>query len=526
MAPVQGKVTGAVFVGDGNFVINPPSASERSMLKLLTKEDDFSENFSQAVFRFTDSTYDEIKKTGNSAPGGCDAGLLKDSQNATRHNRELKFNLEARILEDVLSPAPGGLFVAFVHGKHYNGKELFTIDPHSSSDQVELETYDEAKLGMWMGYSLSQRDKSARRNRIHIEHQQLDTTIEKSANLSGKASTEFVSLIDGLRVVPFDLFRTLRVTSVTGDGGVPLPFIQEDKNNDADFAVILPKPLATGEKYTITASYSGKEAVSNEGGGNYFPIAREDWYPNNPNGELGEYTSYNMTFRIPKGMKMAATGDRVSENNDGGQNVTVWKSEVPQTVAGFNFGRFKVEEAKLTKPEYLVQSFANQDPPDWVAGLQHAVSDDLPTQGSHMGAPVALGTMDTTALNKKALAEGQIAIQIYTDYFGPSSFKRVAITQQTACDFGQSSAAAHIYPDLLFFRHHRPAQPGHGLGRPWLLEGGDSTRSRAPVVGTHRRVQLLSRPVDERRLCRFLRLPLPAVGLRQGTQTLSRFLEG
>jgi hypothetical protein len=464
VAPVQGKVTGAVFVGDGNFVIQPPSASERSMLKLLTKEDEFSENFSQAVFRFTDSTYDEIKKAGSGASGGCDAGLLKDSQNATRHNRELKSNLEARILEDVLSSAPGGLFVAFVHGKRYNSKELFTIDPHSSSDQVELETYDEAKLGVWMGYSLSQRDKSARRNRIHIEHQQLDTTIEKSANLSGKASTEFVSLIDGLRVVPFDLFRTLRVTSVTGDSGVPLPFIQEDKNNDANFAVILPKPLAAGEKYTVTATYSGKEAVSNEGGGNYFPIARENWYPNNPNGALGEYTSYDMTFHIPKGMKMAATGDRVSESNDGGQNVTVWKSEVPQTVAGFNFGRFKEEEAKLTKPEYLVQSFANQEPPDWVKSLQRAASgDELPVMGQSHVSGVALGTMDTTTLNKKALAEGQIAVQIYTDYFGPSSFKRVALTQQTACNFGQSWPQLVWIPICYFF----DTTVRHSLGMDW-----------------------------------------------------------
>jgi aminopeptidase N len=46
--------------------------------------------------------------------------------------------------------------------------------------------------------------------------------------------------------------------------------------------------------------------------------------------------------------------------------------------------------------------------------------------------------MDTTSLNKKALAEGQIAVQLYTDYFGPSSYKRLALTQQAACDFGQS----------------------------------------------------------------------------------------
>jgi len=40
---------------------------------------------------------------------------------------------------------------------------------------------------------------------IHIEHQQLDTTVEKSAHLTGKAVTSFVSRVNGLRVVPFDL---------------------------------------------------------------------------------------------------------------------------------------------------------------------------------------------------------------------------------------------------------------------------------------------------------------------------------
>ena len=152
VAPVAGKVTGAVFTGDGNFVLDPP-ASETAMLKLLTKENEFSENFSQMVLRFTDSTYDEIKKGGTAGASGCDAGLLKDSQHTTRH--KLKSNLESRILEDVLSPEPGGLFVAFIHGKRYNGQELYTIDPHEGRDQVDFSTYDENKYGDWASFPMS-----------------------------------------------------------------------------------------------------------------------------------------------------------------------------------------------------------------------------------------------------------------------------------------------------------------------------------------------------------------------------------
>src|ERR1700746_2754704 len=46
---VNGKVTGAVFLGDGNFVLNPPTETERKSLKYLTKEDEFSEKFERLV---------------------------------------------------------------------------------------------------------------------------------------------------------------------------------------------------------------------------------------------------------------------------------------------------------------------------------------------------------------------------------------------------------------------------------------------------------------------------------------------
>ena len=60
-----------------------------------------------------------------------------------------------------------------------------------------------------------------------------------------------------------------------------------------------------------------------------------NWYPNNPGSSTGEYATYDMTFRIPQGMKIAATGIRVSESNEGGQNVSVWKSGGPGTAWGW-----------------------------------------------------------------------------------------------------------------------------------------------------------------------------------------------
>jgi hypothetical protein len=466
VSPVNGKVTGAVFTGDGVFLLTPPSETERKSLKYLTKEDKFNEKFEHVVLRFTDSTYDEIKKAGTLATGGCDAGPLKDTQNATRHR--IKHNLEADLLSEVLSPEPRGLFVAFIHGKRYDDKEIYSLDPNQDSDQVDFWTYDDNKWGDWASFNFSEpRPKGSVGRSIRIDRHQLDTTLEKNGALTGKATTTFVSLRSGLRVVPFLLFHTLRVQSVTAEGQ-PLAFIQEGRNDDADFAVILPKPLAAGEGFTITTAYGGKEAVTNEGGGNYFPVARDNWYPNNTDSGLGEYASYDMTFRIPKGMKIAATGALVSESNEGGQNVSIWKSETPQTVAGFNFGKFKVEEAKLSKPEVFIQSFANEESPDWVRSLQRAASGGaapvyIGSGASPIGPQVALGSMSTTTLNKKALAEAELAVPLYTEYFGPSLFTHLQITQQTACNFGQSWPGLVWIPICYYF----DATVRHELGMDW-----------------------------------------------------------
>ncbi|HTS10529.1 MAG TPA: M1 family aminopeptidase [Candidatus Limnocylindrales bacterium] len=457
--PVNGKVTGAVFIGDGSMSLDPPTADERRSLKLLTKSDEFNETFQRLVLRFTDSTYDELKKAGTPAQTTCDAGPLKDSQNVTRHR--LHYNLEGRILEDVLRPESGGLFFAFVHGRHYDDKLLYVIDPDGAPDtapeQIQLSTYDENKEGIWASFNMSREYRLSLEaaafpvSRIHIQEQDLDTTIEGSARLSAKAKTTFVPVSKDTRVVPFDLFHTLRVQSVLGPDGQPLAFIQEDKNDDPDFFVVFPKPLAPGEKFSITTSYEGKEAVINTGNGNYYPVARDDWYPASQGASLGDYSSFDMIFRIPKGMKMAASGSLISEKDEGGHDVTEWKSDTTQPLAGFQFGRMKEQEAKLSSPDFLVATYANEAPPDGYSEM---------TGGT-------MGNLSTTSMMKEPLQEAQIAIQLYTSYFGPLPFKRLSITQQTACNYGQS------WPDLVWLPicSFYDTTVRHQLGLDWADNG-------------------------------------------------------
>jgi hypothetical protein len=471
--PVNGKITGAVFVGDGSFVLVPPIELERRNLAILTGGQPFEERFSSVVLRFTDGSEEEIRKaaTGDNSPiGGDPGGLLGDVQQQLK--KKLKENLAARLLEDVLSERPGGKFIAFIHGKKYSDKMVYDVDPHGALDVAPEENalllWDENHEGIWASFHSLAEYKSRTANSdennrsVTVQRQKLDTTIAKNANLSGTAETSFVALQDGVRVVPLDLFRTLRVDSVTGQDGAPLAFIQEDKNEDANFAVVLPHELKKGESYTFKTTYGGKDAISNEGGGNYYPIARDNWYPGQG---FGSYATYDMTFHVPKGMTMVATGKLLKKFDEGSETVTEWTSEIPQTVAGFNFGNFKREEGKPFKQPYLLETFANPNPPDIITALQHM--DDAPSlDGSRFSPTGTLGNMSTVGLMKKAMAEAQLSVEIYTDFFGEAPYRRLAMTQQTALNYGQSWPGVVYLPITYFFdttvRHQIGMGDAHG----------------------------------------------------------------
>ncbi|HSA93023.1 MAG TPA: M1 family aminopeptidase [Terriglobales bacterium] len=488
LGAVKGKVTGAVFLGEGSFSLVPPIEMERNSLALLTKEPSLRENFSQLVLRFTDETYEEIKKAGSasseSAAGGA-VSALNDIHEAL-HGR-LAYNLSARVLMDVLDAQPGGLFVAFIRGTKYNDKMVYFIDPFgvpemgneegappvfgTAPEEVALSTWDDNNWGVWAAfhysheYTSGQASGKQKNAPIDIESQKLDTLLEKSGRLRGDATTTLVSRVNGLRVLPFDLFRKLRVESVTGPNGQPLSFIQEGKNQDPQFFVILNKPLAAGERYTVRTIYEGKDAVSNEGGGNYFPIARHNWYPNSM---FGDYASYELTFRVPKAMQTAATGTLLREYAEGDQNITEWRSEVPEAVAGFNFGSFKRKEVKLEKEGYVVEAYANTVQPDWVRSILNIGS--MPAQGTQRIEQYIppTGTMNTTTLMDKAMAEGQLSVQLYNHYFGAAPYKHVAITQQTACSFGQAWPAL-VYLPLCSFLDSTTRHSIFGSLPPYLV---------------------------------------------------------
>lgn len=425
-APVNGKVTGAVFQGKGHFDLTPAEARERHSLALLNKSGVMTQDFTTLVLRFTDSTAEEIRKASIGSAGATTGQAGNAATELAKNLRQkLHENLELRLLNDVLVSQPSHYFLAsFRMGGVFTGHNvLFVVDPESVPDQVELDTWGDDGEETWAGYRMKEQTDDDGVP-AHVTAERLDVRFEKSGVMKNSAETTLTVRREGLRVVELNLYPTLRVSGVYDESGNPLDFVQEYKDYDPQFAVLLAKGATRGEPLRLLTTYAGPDAVRRDGDGMYTlnEGARASWYPAG-NESLGAFADFNMTFHLPNTLQIIATGKEMSkEPESGGMERVVWATQFPISVAGFNLGDFKSVEEK-TPQGFDVLAYANVELPDslkpYVEGLD-------------------LGSMTTTSALKDEAWQGNAAIQVYSDYFGKLPYDHVALTEQSACNFGQS----------------------------------------------------------------------------------------
>jgi hypothetical protein len=425
---VQGRVTGAVFVGEGAFALTPAVSFERDHLKMAMGANSVAENFERAIFFFTDDAYTELKGTShNQALPPAAADTWHDMRQHLREGGES--NLDAGILADLYNPKQPGFFTAYMRGKKYNDLRFFFrprgVFQDLGPEEVGLSYDDVSKpeAGIWYlahtsaEYSNGVARSIEEKRVVDVESYRIESEIAKNEHLTAKAGLTFRSLTNGDRVIDFELLPSLRVKAVRAEGHA-ITFIQEDRKADGTFHVVMPEPMVKDRIYQLEIEYAGDQVIHNAGGGNFSVRARASWYPNNP---FPDQAKFDLTYKVPHQYTLVSVGTPMKESREGDFNVSHWVSDVPLAVAGFNYGAFKKKEAKIEKLSYVLEGYAVNDLPD-----------------SLKPAAEAIGGMTPSRLIDRTLAETNVAVQIYDQYFGHAPYGRIAITQQPEFAFGQS----------------------------------------------------------------------------------------
>ena len=394
LEPVAGRVTGAVFTGEGTWQLTPANAGERAHLALLRGDKAFevlTDRFDTLVLLFTDGTEAEIRGAGTEGAASAPRAAAAWDTFRADQRKDLKSNLQIRILADLLRPADParGVFLAAVDGKDLPAG-LVAVDPSGlgwlapgmqpGSENSGLWMLPEFDRGFWY---LARRRADAGKPPLppltDAEHYAIQSTMTEKTRLAGTTTMTLRPLVGGLRVLPLQLFDKLRIQKAelapeSGDSWTPIPFIQEKEEEDGDAAVVLPEGLAAGAAIRIRLVYEGKDVLRDMGEGTYAVGARQNWYPNVDT--FLDTATFDLTYRVPKGRQVVSVGDRVSDKVEGDSQVTVWKSPRPIRVAGFNLGKFRRLDSDDKDSGMKLEVFYDTGTPDIIQELNDSMRSD------------------------------------------------------------------------------------------------------------------------------------------------------
>ncbi|HUP61021.1 MAG TPA: M1 family aminopeptidase [Thermoanaerobaculia bacterium] len=452
LKPVDGKTPGGVFIGQGSYELTPAMANEQRQLAIYADDKSLErlvDQFDSAIF-LGSALIAAAEKSGGPVAGTPDPSALGKFEDYLKHQRrKVKSNLHIRVLQEMIDGDREPLFLAWLNGKKYP-PAFVAVDPREEEQTALIVIHDD-KGGLWY----SSRYKSeiqkglaeVKKPLVDPEHYLIDATF-KGAEIIATSTMTFTPYAD-VRVLPVNLMAKLRISEAMWSPAVdepewqPVAVIQEDKDEDASAAVVFPSPAKADLMYLLKVTYAGKEVLTNAGDGNWSVGARLSWYPNVA--IFDDYATYELRFRIPQKLQVVAIGHEVENKVEGDQRVSVWKTETPARVAGFNYGRFK----KLTQTDkdsgMTVEVFTNPGTPD----ILREINAYLEMAAMEEGGP-SFVKIDTAELAKAAMADGINTARVGNAFFGPLLHKKVAITQQSEWGFGQSWPSLIYLPYLAF----------------------------------------------------------------------------
>lgn len=361
-APVNGAITGAVFIGDGKFVAETPANDfERENVKRLIGTEVIESDFKTAVFRFTDDTAAQFGSPASGAANERAQKLARETDE--RMLRELGANLPARLAISMLNAEkPGFFFAHFDGGKrsrfsllldHQNRLPVANFNINAGEKGL-IWSYNSTiyEPEVWLGfysdedYQRGSVAYSDANDQIDIKSYQMDVDLRKhkervrlNLRLEAEpyqANVRAITFHIGEDLGEYDdqrLKKQMRVVSVRR-AGVELPAVQE--NWEGGFTVFLPAALQAREKLELDMTLEGdflRDAESVEDC--HYPRSNSSWFPRH--GYLDRAT-FDLTFHHPKKLHVASVGARSSEQVDPeDKDALVSKYQMPQPVALVTF---------------------------------------------------------------------------------------------------------------------------------------------------------------------------------------------
>ena len=474
---ICGRITGAIFEGDGEILLRPPDKVERESLAFFTGGAILEEQFSSGYLRFNDDTVTVLQPFLFPAEEGTE--FVKRWDELSRSLADID---APRLFVDFshFLPIAGGAepateFPSLLHA-HLLGKKLGAFEVFWDASATEPLSAGQPSskdnlmfFNVWSSFapgrarSADGSPESSGTDVVLAAFQirawvQPPTTVRASAAISAHVRK------GGARTLLFELSRYLKIESVE-ESGRPLDFIQNQalegsalrrRGNDL-VAVVFPAPLRTGQELKLLFRYAG-EVLSEAANGLLYVGERGNWYPNfglNP-------AQFDLEFHYPAAWTLVATGKPVPIASDqktaetAGEQISHWVSERPIALAGFNLGKYVRAEARTGK--VLVEAYGTRVVED---SFPKPPPQELlePPPSFRVSPPrvpllaISPPPPPSPARNVQVVADQAArAISSFSQWFGPYPYGSLALTQMP----GRQSQG---WPGLVFLSSYSFLSP-------------------------------------------------------------------
>ncbi|MFQ5663392.1 MAG: M1 family aminopeptidase [Terriglobia bacterium] len=462
LQPVAGRVTGAVFEGTGEVLVLPPDRVEAHQLVKFTGSPVLTESFASAYFRFTDNTAGELRSQLR-AGGGQRVhapALLKRWQPLLGPLNQAH---ALRILLDLLDSAPVPYFYGAISGQRLGSFDIVVDERRPEQVLVGQIRWKAGRRYYDVWCSFARRNPSGRRPRARAPAYRIAATITPEHELQAVCTVRLELTDPGQRVLPFQLSRLLRVEEVTevvrsvnGETRRPLEFFhnvtltaEEARYRGSDLVLVVlpPAPAAPVTQRRLRVRYRGR-FISEVGGGVLYVGARATWYPTLESGVLADY---ELRFRYPRGLELVATGTRRSTREEGETKESLWVTEVPLPVAGFNLGLYESQTVERNGLRVTVYANRQLEPAlARAARRRRAAPSTSPLRRDPWGRdrtlvapPVHMPPLAPSRRLERVGNDVANALAYFTELFGPIPYSELKVSQVPG-RFGQG------FPGLIY----------------------------------------------------------------------------
>ena len=346
-----GQITGAVFEGTGRFRLQIDDAHERDQVRRfteLTSDGAFEATFHRMILRSPGGAEDFFAVP----PPGAAAAYDRDALAAERHEHLLtlaSLDADARVIIALLTPGSDYLLTELETEDH--GWLLYDHDPRRK-EEAQLRHWERGLLESWLSLDQEEARTAAVTDAVKIPHVDIRADITEPGRGRAVGITETLprigrftadldcqAKVDGPRVLPLKLRGDAEVHAVRVDGEDVL-FLRNhigagklgisNERYDEDLVVLLPEPLAEGEKLALSVDYEIE--IYNYLGG-------RRWYPDDFGRGLLENHTGTIEVTMPDKLDARAMGRLVDESKSGHVVTKRWQIDKPTVMLTFTWAQ-------------------------------------------------------------------------------------------------------------------------------------------------------------------------------------------